>query len=141
MISGIALLFSLYTFHESKSCKTYADLDNLYLELLKLGMNNPKFRDPKYTTHYKSEFKNGDELSKYEIYAFIAWNICETIYDRKDEAIFETWSPIIVTENKLHRIWFDEPENWHKFKQPFREYIHHTFPNDLPAIERDTDKS
>ncbi len=94
--SGFALILSLYTYYYSKREKIYADLDDLYLELLKLGVQYPKFRNPKYTKNYKESFKNEDELIRYETYAFISWNICETIYDRKDEALFETWKPVIV---------------------------------------------
>ena len=127
--SCAALIISLYTYYASKRTQTYADLDTLYLELLKLGMEYPKFRNPKYTINYKNEF-NEDDLYRYETYAFIAWNICETIYDRKDEALFETWKPVIVAENKLHRKWFNDPKNQHKFKERFRVYIHNNFPED-----------
>ncbi|RLF63624.1 MAG: hypothetical protein DRN33_03745 [Thermoplasmata archaeon] len=129
--SGIAIVLSIYTYYLSKREKSYADLDSLYLKFLELGMRQPKFRNPEYTKNYKEMFKDDeDELYRYDTYAFIAWNICETIYDRKDEALFETWRPVIVAENKLHRKWFDDPENYHKFKDRFREYIHDNFPQE-----------
>ena len=121
-VSLCAILVTAYNYHHAKKVQTYANLDNLLLELLKLGLIHPKFRDPKYTHHYDTKFKD-EELIQYEIYAYIAWNICETIYDRKLKDEFETWKPIIVAENKLHRKWFDNPKNFHMFKQEFRDYI------------------
>jgi hypothetical protein len=129
VLSGVAISVSFYTFYKSKRERSYADIDCLYLELLKLGIQHPKFVNPKNTSNYKNAFK-GDELSRYEIYAYISWNICETIYDRKDDILFETWKPVIVAENKLHRRWFDNPENHHKFKDRFRDYIQNNYPQD-----------
>lgn len=124
--AGVAVIISFYVFFRSKREKSYADIDCLYLELLKLGMQYPKFLDPKNTSNYKQVFK-GDDLLRYDTYAYISWNICETIYDRKDEKLFETWKPVIVAENKLHRKWFDDSENYHKFKDSFRQYINDNF--------------
>lgn len=135
MLAGIAIIISFYSFYKSKREKSYADLDNLYLELLKLGIQYPKFVNLKYTFNYKNAFKDDDELHRYETYAFISWNICETIYDRKDEVLFETWKPVIVAENKLHRKWFDNPENYHKFKDRFREHIQNNFPQEYKNME------
>ena len=126
VFSGMAIIVSFYTFYRSKREKSYADIDCLYLELLKLAMQYPKFLDTKNTSNYKNAFK-GDDLLRYETYAYISWNICETIYDRKDEKLFETWKPVILAENKLHRKWFDNPENYHKFKDKFRQYIHDNY--------------
>jgi hypothetical protein len=137
ILSGVALIVSLYTYFRSKRERTYADLDSLYLEFLKLGMEYPKFRNPKYTIDYKNEFQDENELYKYETYAYIAWNICETICDRKDEALFKTWKPVIVAENKLHRKWFDNPENYHKFKERFRVYVQNNFPQEYDIKRRE----
>lgn len=128
--SVVALIISIYTYKLTKREQSYADIDNLYLELLKLGMANPKFVNPKYTCNYKEQFTDEDELHKYECYAYIAWNICETIRDRKDTSLYETWKPVIVAENKLHRRWFDNPENHHKFKARFRAFIEENFPKE-----------
>ena len=132
LTAGIAIIISLYTFNKSKREQSYADLDCLYLELLKLGIQYPKFVNPKSTLDYKNIFKD-DELHRYETYAFISWNICETIYDRKDDVLFETWKPVIVAENKLHRKWFDDPANYHKFKDRFRKYIQDNYPKEYKS--------
>lgn len=130
MFSGSAIILSIYTYYRSKREQSYADIDSLYMEILKLGMEYPKFRNLKYTVNYKNEIKDEDELNRYETYAFITWNLCETIYDRKDKELDETWRPVIEAENKLHRKWFDNQENYHKFKDKFREYIQNNFPQE-----------
>jgi len=127
MLSIIAIVTSSvtswYVFLISRREKNYADLDTLYLQLLKSALEHPNFVNPSYTVDYDNMFKDED-LWRYKTYAYIAWNICETIYDRKDnKTLFETWEPVIVAENKLHRKWFDALENHHKFKDSFRKYV------------------
>lgn len=104
--------------------KAYADLDTLYMDVLKIGIEYPDFRNPEKTTNYKTEFKGG-KLIQYNTYAYIAWNVCETVYDRthKSGKNWDTWRPIIVAEKKLHNAWLLDPENHHKFKEKFRNFI------------------
>ncbi|MCL4328976.1 MAG: hypothetical protein M1151_07225 [Candidatus Thermoplasmatota archaeon] len=47
-----------------------------------------------------------------------------------DREILETWFAIVVEQNRLHRKWFDNLENLHKFKGKFRKYI----PEALPEV-------
>lgn len=129
IVALVAIIFSLLALYRTNKVASYADLDILYLEFLKLGMDNPRFTDTSLTKDYINRF-SGDELLSYQIYAFISWNICETIYDRccGKKALWQTWEPIIVTENQLHRRWFDNPDNFHKFKEEFRQYIKENYP-------------
>ena len=122
-ISIVALAISLYVYQAGTKEERYSELDALYLELLKLGIEHPKFTNPRYTRDYKNMFKDENERLAYECYAHIAWNICETIFDRKYSTLFETWKPLIMTQNKLHRSWFDNPENSYEFKERFRRYV------------------
>jgi hypothetical protein len=87
-------------------------------------MQYPKFRNPEYTCDYKTKFKDA-ELFQYECYANIVWNVCETVHDRgeKDDELAQTWKPIVVAENKLHRKWFDDEKNHHKFKDLYIKYV------------------
>lgn len=129
--SIIALIISFYTYLKTRVEVSYSDLDLLYLELLKLGIKYPKFVNPEYTKDYLNKFKDKDDLYRYNEYAYMSWNICETVTDRcKDDFTMETWKPVIATENKLHRKWFDNPENFHKFKEKFRKYITTEFPKE-----------
>jgi hypothetical protein len=124
-LSAFALVLSVYNFNRSRTVTMYQDLDRLYLELLKLGIANPNFVNPELTSDYKKNFK-GDQKLQYELYAFMVWNICETIYDRKSiKKFFETWQCIIEVENTLHRNWLETEENHCRFKGEFLSYMKH----------------
>ncbi len=57
------------------------------------------------------------------------WAVCILSYSM-DREILETWFAIVVEQNRLHRKWFDNLENLHKFKGKFRKYI----PEALPEV-------
>ena len=124
VLAVTAIIFSAYSWRRTAGLSAYADIDGLYLELLKLGIEYPRFTDFKLTTDYENQFL-GDEILRYNSYAFISWNICETIHDQagKSKKVLDTWRPVVVAENKLHRKWFDNPDNFHRFKQDFRAHI------------------
>jgi hypothetical protein len=108
---------------ELRTSWAYRDLDFLYLEVLKIGINNPRFINPELTNQYLMAFE-GEERLRYESYAFLTWNVCETIFDRRtDKDLYQTWLPILRVENKLHRRWFDLPENRLGFKDAFQKYV------------------
>ncbi len=118
---------------ELRSAWAYRDLDFLYLEVLKLGIENPRFVDADLTNRYPIAFE-GEERLRYEAYAFLTWNVCETIFDRQiDEDLYQTWLPIIRVENKLHRRWFEAPENRLGFKEPFQQYIRQSAMFTIPS--------
>jgi len=134
-VSGL----SFWTAQTALKSGLYRDIDGLYMDFLKQGMANPKFVDPGKTTRYEQAFQD-DERVKYELFAFCAWNICETIYDRrKNKSLFETWKPAIAHENGLHRAWFDNPQNRVKFKHAFYEYMSQNYPS--PRVASGSEKS
>lgn len=128
VVAVIALGISIYTWRVTRRTTSYADLDMLCIELLKLGIAYPRLRQPNLTRDYKNQLE-GEDLARYETYAYMSWNLCETIYDRcgGDQEVFNTWQPVIVAENKLHRRWFDNPENFDKFREEFRKYVATTY--------------
>ena len=127
MISALALVVSIYSFRQSNAIATYQGLDTGYFELLKLGMQNPRFVNPQLTKQYTESF-TGDELLQYDLYAFMVWNICETIYDRSNmTSVSSTWDCIIEVESKLHRTWFDNDKNHCRFKPKFKKYLEKRF--------------
>jgi len=130
LASAFAVGLSVFTYFRTARTEAYADMDELYLEILKLGMVYPRFRDVDLTRDYVREFTAPEERVRYDTYAYISWNICETIFDRREEAIFATWLPALIEENRLHRRWFDDPANHHKFKESFRKYVRDTLPSD-----------
>lgn len=123
VLSVFAIGLSIYNFNRSRTVTLYQDLDRLYLELLKIAMANPSFANPELTRDYHKNF-TGDQKRQYELYAFMVWNVCETIYDRKSiKNFFRTWECVIKVENDLHRNWFDTEENHCRFKDDFVAYI------------------
>jgi hypothetical protein len=122
ILAAIAILLYIIIWYKDKSSNSYDVFDATYLDILKTGMENPSFRNPSLTKLYLSSF-SGDERIKYEIFAFISWNFCETIFDKGDKELMKTWSVVIDAENELHRKWFDNPENLKKYKESFRNFI------------------
>ena len=128
LVSSAAFVFSWISFKKTRSAALYSDIDGRYLELLKLGIANPNFVNPALTKDYKEKF-HGNDLLKYERYAFAAWNIVETIFDRREvEDVRVSWDPVIREENRLHRTWLNNKENQDKFKRSFLNFIGTNFP-------------
>ena len=130
ILAGIAILLYIIMWYKDKSSNSYDIFDATYLDILKTGMENPSFRNPILTNDYLNSFLENEKI-KYEIYAFISWNFCETIFDKGDDELMKTWSVVIEVENSLHRKLFDNPENTKKYKESFRLYIRNNFPANL----------
>lgn len=113
-----ALILSIYTFKRTLDFQAYRELDSDYADILKEGIKHPSFRDWNKTNDYVKNFNRNDKL-RYESYANIVWDVCESAYDRR--RIDETWLPAFKVERYLHINWFIK--NQCKFKQEFRDYI------------------
>ena len=113
----IALIIAIYAFKRTLDFEAYGELDSNYMEILKLGLKDPDLRDSDKTNNFK-ELETEKKL-KYETYAYLVWNLCETIYDR--EKIDKTWLPVIEEEKRLHFEWLKENPN--KFKDEFIKFI------------------
>lgn len=125
LLSAIAILLYIILWFRDKSDNKYDVFDSIYMDILKTGIEHPEFRNIEYTSNYMK--LSGNEKTRYEVYAFICWNFCETLVDKGDEELMKTWSVVIQTENSLHRTWFNQPENAAKFKAEFRNYIQKNF--------------
>ena len=122
------LFYSVWSFTRTLRDAYYAELDRVYFELLKIGLERPELLsfpaspDPARATEYGA-------------YAFMVWNFIETIFDRcqgwSKRRLRETWYPIIDAEYALHRGWFDLPANRRRFKQRFVQFIEARYP--LPS--------
>ena len=119
ILGGIALIISIYAFKRTLDYQAYRELDLNYMEILKLGLEDPYLRNLDITTQYHK--LDGDKKLKYETYAFLVWNLCETIYDRKK--IDKTWRPVIEEEKRLHFEWLKDKNNRRKFKDEFLNFI------------------
>lgn len=118
VLGGIALILSIYVFKRTLDFDPYRELDSNFMELLKLGLEYPEFWNEKKTLTYSNSFSN-DEKARYEIYALMVWNICESVYDRNK--IDETWLPAIKTQKRFHLKWLED--NKGRFKEEFINYI------------------
>jgi hypothetical protein len=119
------LFYSVWSFTTTIRDGYYAELDRVYFELLKIGLERPELLT----------FQTAPDPAKareYNAYAFMVWNFIETIYDRcqgwSKRRLRETWYPIIASENAAHRQWFDLPENRCRFKQSFVRFIEADYP-------------
>lgn len=122
LLAATAILIYIHFWIKDKRINSYNVFDNLYQDILKIGLDNPQFRNPEKTKGYKNSFSD-DQLIQYEIYAFMCWNFCETIYDKKDKRLMHTWFVVLEEERNLHLQWINQPENKRKFKPEFLEYI------------------
>jgi hypothetical protein len=122
------LFYSVWSFTTTLRDAYYAELDRVYFELLKIGLEQPELLSFPASP-------NPAKAGAYGAYAFMVWNFVETIYDRcqgwSKRRLRETWYPIIAAENALHRVWFDAPENRRRFKQRFVQFIEAHYP--LPS--------
>jgi hypothetical protein len=126
----LTLFYSAYIFTTTLREGYYAELDRVYFELLKIGLERPYLRAPTPPTE-------ATKASEYEAYAFMVWNFLETVFDRCDSTsnrnLRETWYPVVATECALHRAWFDLPENRRKFKARFCRFIDEGYPSTVGA--------
>jgi hypothetical protein len=125
---ALTLFYSVWSFRTTLRDSYYAELDRVYFELLKIGLEHPDLLDFP-VTHDPANAR------EYDAYAFMVWNFIETIFDRcqgwTKRRLRETWYPIIAAENARHRAWFDIPDNRLKFKEPFRRFIERHYPAPL----------
>jgi len=119
------LFYSVWSFTTTLRDAYYAEIDRVYFELLKIGLERPELLS----------FPAAPDPAKereYGAYAFMVWNFVETIFDRSQgwsrRRLRETWYPIIAAENAVHRAWFDLPENRRRFKQRFVRFIEVQYP-------------
>ena len=119
------LFYSVWSFKTTLRDAYYAEIDRVYFELLKIGLERPELLT--YPTS-----PDPAKASQYGAYAFMVWNFVETIFDRcqgwSKRRLRETWYPIIAAENALHRAWFELPDNRRRFKQRFVRFIEKQYP-------------
>ncbi len=129
VLSVVAIVVSGITWWQTEVNAAYSSLDELTLEMLRIGMEHPGFRNDSRTCNYKSAF-SGPDLEAYECYAEMAWDICETVYDRcrRSRWLRRAWESQIADENRLHRAWFDDPGNGDSYDPKFVIYVHEHFP-------------
>jgi len=129
------LFYSVWSFRTTLRDSYYAELDRVYFDLLRIGLEHPDLLDFPVS-------RDPSKAREYDAYAFMVWNFVETVFDRcqgwSKRRLRETWYPVIAEENARHRDWFNLPENRRKFKEPFCRFIDAQYP--APRRLRETDK-
>ena len=149
-IGGLTLgAAAVFTWVLTRNAAIYANFDTLYKEILNIGLTYPCFRDPEKTAKYREHF-NGDERIRYETYAYMVFNVCETVADSLDlypgrsdrildqvescfcrflpfiadrEWLKKTWTPVLVYEKRLHGRWLADQRGGVRFKEEFLNWI------------------
>jgi hypothetical protein len=120
------LFYSVWSFTRTLRDAYYAELDRVYFELLKIGLERPELLSFPASP-------DPARAAEYGAYAFMVWNFVETIFDRcqgwSKRRLRETWYPIVAAETTLHRAWFDVPENRRRFKRRFVRFIEAQYPS------------
>jgi hypothetical protein len=109
----LALLHAARSFRKSVNNINYTELDNLYLELLKMAIDKPYLRQP--DSIYRNPQLKTNQEREYDIYARMIWNFLETIADRcdNDRGLKDTWHPVIQDEGSVHKQWIrQEPKGF-----------------------------
>jgi hypothetical protein len=119
------LFYSVWSFRTTLRDSYYAELDRVYFDLLRIGLEHPDLLD-------FPRSPNPSLAREYDAYAFMVWNFVETVFDRcqgwSKRRLRETWYPVIGEETTRHRAWFDLPQNRRKFKEPFCRFIESHYP-------------
>lgn len=114
----VAGIVSLRRFAQTIKIAHYSELDKLYFDILKLGMESPFVMDPESDAAREN-------ASAYGVYAFLMFNFIETIYDRVpgNAYLCRTWYPIVQHEYGLHRAWLEAGDNRRRFKKEFITFL------------------
>lgn len=126
LFAMFSVLISYYIYTASKVDTSYLDIDKQYVELLKLALNEPDLRDYEKTSMFYKLDNQDNFKKKYNIYAYMCWNLVETIYDRQKDKngrfrLSDTWIPVMFEENRLHYTWFKH--NLRLFKPEFQRFV------------------
>jgi hypothetical protein len=149
VVSVLLGAVAIYTWVLTRNATIYANFDAMYQKILDIGLERPELRDPTKTAKYREYFKE-DDIIRYETYAYMVFNICETIADSLDlypecsnqllarlEYCFcrflpstadrrwlkETWEPVLVFERDLHSGWLADQTGGVRFKQKFLDLL------------------
>jgi hypothetical protein len=124
LLSAVAIYLYIVLWKKDKTDGSYDVFDATYKDVLSIAIENPELRNHTLTSHYKNAFKEND-LVKYETYAFMSMNFCETIFDKGNEELMKTWRVVLEIEYKLHKEWLNDVSNKSKFKQEFLSQLEH----------------
>jgi hypothetical protein len=122
---------------QAQQAAHYSELDRLYADILRAGIETPHLRMPAAIKTDDDAFKrdylpfpDGDRVKRaqYDTYAYMVWNFLETVHDRcvENPGLIRTWAPVIRVEDSLHRGWFLAEMR----KEALRRHAHGPYCND-----------
>jgi hypothetical protein len=124
IVSGWAVFTSWLTWKISTERQDYSDLDNMYQDFLSKAVDDPKLRNPIEIERYLQMEQNKDEHIRYGVYAYMAFDFCESVFDytrgKKNSKNRQAWMPAVVAETWLHWKWFFDPDNFAEFDDETR---------------------
>lgn len=128
IISMLALAWQAYSLRASFDEADYTELDRLYLEVLRMRVERPDlapaFDDRANAPGRGSEHDPALDAVARDNYAFIVWNLIETIIDRceKPGRNFSAWGPIVEYESGCYSHWL-QGENLKRFRPGFPQRV------------------
>lgn len=122
LLSAIAIYLYIILWKKDKTDGAYDVFDATYKDILSIAIDNPELRSYELSSKYSESF-SGIELIKYETYAFMSLNFCETLFDKGNDELMKTWSVVIKLELELHKTWILNPTNKLKYKSEFIDYL------------------
>lgn len=149
VVAAIGLVWGIPAYVLTRNLGIYANLDSMYQALLAAGLEKGWLRDPERTASYETSFA-GDELAIYETYAYMVFNLCETVadsldlYQKRGPSLLEcmeftfgwcfptigrarwlrkTWHPVLLAEKQLHGAWLANQQPGIRFKQRFLDLM------------------
>ena len=149
VVAAIGLVWGIPAYVLTRNLGIYSSLDSMYQSLLATALEHGALRNPERTASYRTSFA-GDQLAIYETYAYMVFNLCETVADNLDfyrkrgwslldfmEFTFswcfpaigrarwlrKTWHPVLVAEKQLHGAWLANQEPGIRFKQRFLDLM------------------
>lgn len=150
-VALVGLLVGLPAWILTRNGEMYSNFDSLYQDVLSKGMESPALLDPDRTRNYRN--LSPQEKAAYEAYAYMVFNVCETIadgldlYKRRRRPVMDavedlvrlvipevadrrwlqkTWRPVLVAEKALHRQWLEDQAPGVRFKKEFLDLMRST---------------
>jgi hypothetical protein len=120
LLSAIAIYLYIVLWKKDKTDGSYDVFDATYKDILAIAIDNPELRNNELTNKYNEVF-SGNDLIKYETYAFMSLNFCETLFDKGNDELMKTWEVVLNIEYNLHKKWLNDPKNRAKFKKELIE--------------------
>ena len=108
LVAVSALMVSAYTWFKTHSRHKYDVADAILVDLLKVTLDYPEFRDQEYC-RLAVNHSDLETRLRYDAYATLVWNYLETLYDTYGKSL--TKSPFYGAMRDLgerHKYWLYE---------------------------------